>query len=187
MVITGNDFREALGLFATGVAVVTAQGPAGGLQGMTVSSFNSVSLTPPLVLFSVARNVVSFPGWQAAKGWGISVLRECQAGLSARFARSGPDKWLGVEPVIGSTGLPLIPDALAHFECERYALYDGGDHVIFVGRVLALALNRPGGSPARPLIFFSGRYHQIERPHHEAGAPERQLAADEKSLLTSAT
>src|SRR5690242_20483475 len=131
MTFTSSEFRKALGAFPTGVAVVTTRAPDG-LLGMTVSSFNSVSLEPPLVLFSVARAVLSFAAWQVASAWGISVLGEVQDGLSTRFARAGGDKWVGFEPIIGVTGVPLIPGAVAHFECERYALYEGGDHAIFV-------------------------------------------------------
>src|SRR5262245_49321858 len=137
MAFTSAEFRKILGLFPTGIAVVTVLGPDGALQGMTVSSFNSVSLDPPLVLFSLARSATSSAAWAVANAWGISVLSETQDGLSTRFAQSGPDKWVGYEPMIGSTGVPLIAGALVHFECERYALYDGGDHLIFVGRVVA--------------------------------------------------
>jgi flavin reductase (DIM6/NTAB) family NADH-FMN oxidoreductase RutF len=166
MTFTPGEFRKALGVFPTGVAVVAARAPDGLLQGTTVSSFNSVSLDPPLVLFSLARTVLSFSAWQAANAWGISVLHETQDSLSTRFAQSGSGKWLGFEPIAGATGVPLIPGALAYFECERYAVHDGGDHLIFVGRVLALG--RPSGSSSRPLVFFAGRYHQIDRPRQGA-------------------
>src|SRR5437870_2013092 len=166
MSLTPDEFRQALGVFPTGVAVVTARAPDGLLQGMTVSSFNSVSLEPPLVLFSVARTVLSFAAWQAASLWGISVLGETQDGVSTRFAQSGAGKWLGFEPIAGATGVPLIPGALAHFECERHAVHDGGDHLILVG--LVLALGRPAGSISGPLVFFSGRYHQITPPRRGA-------------------
>src|SRR5262249_30105857 len=152
---TPAEFRMALGAFPTGVAVVTARGPDGLLQGMTVSSFNSVSLEPPLVLFSIARSVRSFAAWQSADTWGISVLGEIHDAVSPRFAQPGGGKWSGFEPIMGKTGVPLLPGALAHFECARYAVYDGGDHLILVGRVLAL--RRLAGPGSRPLVFFSGR------------------------------
>ena len=101
------------------------------------------------------------------------MLGETQDGLSTRFAQAGGGKWLGVEPMIGATGVPLLPGALAHFECERYASYDGGDHQIFVGRVLALG--RQPGSAARPLVFFSGRYHQVNRPREGASESDERL------------
>jgi flavin reductase (DIM6/NTAB) family NADH-FMN oxidoreductase RutF len=173
MTFTSGDFRKALGVFPTGVAVVTARGPDGHLHGMTVSSFNSVSLDPPLILFSVARTVQSFAIWQATQICGVSVLAESQDGLSTRFAQSGAGKWSGVEPMAGSTGVPLLPGALAHFECERYAVHDGGDHLIFVGRVLALG--KPAGSISGPLVFFSGRYHQLDRPRPGASENDERL------------
>ena len=104
------------------------------------------------MLFSVARSVLSFAAWQAANVWGISILGETQDGLSTRFAQTEGGKWSGFEPMIANTGVPLIPGALAHFECERYAVHDGGDHLIFVGRVVAL--RRAAGSASRPLVFF---------------------------------
>jgi flavin reductase (DIM6/NTAB) family NADH-FMN oxidoreductase RutF len=99
---TSSEFRGALSAFPTGVAVVTTRAPDGLLQGMTVSSFNSVSLDPPLVLFSIAHSVLSFATWQAAAAWGISVLGEMQDGLSTRFAQPGGGKWLGFEPIAGA-------------------------------------------------------------------------------------
>src|SRR5262249_10793524 len=172
MAFTSAEFRKALGMFPTGIAVVSAHGPDG-LQGMTVSSFNSVSLDPPLVLFSLARTATSSAAWAVAQAWGISVLSEIQDRLSTQFAQSGPDKWSGYEPMVGSTGVPLISGALVHFECERYAVYDGGDHLIFVGRVVALG--RPAASASRPLLFFSGRYHQIHRPRVGASEEDERL------------
>jgi flavin reductase (DIM6/NTAB) family NADH-FMN oxidoreductase RutF len=172
MSFTSAEFRKALGVFPTGVAVITARASNGTLHGMTVSSFNSVSLDPPLVLFSVARTVSSFPMWQNATAWGISVLAESQDGVSTRFAQSGGGKWSGFEPIAGTTGVPLLAGALAHFECERYAVYDGGDHLIFVGRVRELG--RPAGVSG-PLVFFSGRYHQIDRPRQGASENDEWL------------
>lgn len=159
MTFTSVEFRTALGAFPTGVAVVATRSSSGVFHGLTVNSFNAVSLEPPLVMFSVARNAASFAVWQSAATWGVSVLGETQDDVSSRFARSGDAKWIGFEPVLGSTGVPLIPGALAHFECERHAVYEGGDHLIFLGRVCAL--DRPAASPSGPLVFFSGRYYQI--------------------------
>jgi flavin reductase (DIM6/NTAB) family NADH-FMN oxidoreductase RutF len=117
--------------------------------------------------------VQSFAVWEQATAWGINVLAESQDGLSTRFAKSGPGKWSGVEPISASTGVPLLPGALAHFECERYAVYDGGDHLILVGKVLSLG--RPAGSVGAPLIFFSGRYHQLDRPRPGASEDDERL------------
>jgi 4-hydroxyphenylacetate 3-hydroxylase, reductase component len=173
MTVTPSTFRQALGVFPTGIAVATAHASDGRLYGTTISSFNSVSLDPPLVLFSLARSLQSFQAWQTPVRWGVSILGEMQDGVSTRFAQSGPDKWSGFAPILGSTGVPLIPGALAHFECERYALYDGGDHLIFVGRVLALA--HLTDATIRPLVFFAGRYHQIDRPRPGASEIDERL------------
>jgi flavin reductase (DIM6/NTAB) family NADH-FMN oxidoreductase RutF len=173
MTFTSSEFRKAPGVFPSGVAVVTTRAPGGLLQGLTVSSFNSVSSEPPLVLFSVARSAGSFSIWQTATRWGISVLGETQDGISSRFAQSGGAKWIGFEPISGTTGVPLVPGALAHFECERHAIYDGGDHLIFVGRVLAL--DRPEASISAPLVFFSGRYYQITSAREGASEYDESL------------
>jgi flavin reductase (DIM6/NTAB) family NADH-FMN oxidoreductase RutF len=150
-------FRRALGQFASGVAVVTASGPDGQPIGLTMSSFNSVSLEPPLVLFSIDRKSYSLKAMLEAKGYAINVLSENQKRLSNKFARAQSDKWSDVEHTRGHHGAPLLPDALAHFECVPYAHYDGGDHVIFVGRVIRFAANTTDS----PLIFFRGAYHSL--------------------------
>lgn len=150
-------FRQALGQFATGVAIVTASTEAGDVVGMTMSSFNSVSLDPPLVLFSVARSALSLPAMQAAKGFGINILGQHQQDLSNRFARALEDKWHAVEHSRGVHDAPLIAGALAHFECVPYARHDGGDHEIFLARVVRFRVPEGGD----PLIFFRGRYHAL--------------------------
>ncbi|MEZ2410724.1 flavin reductase family protein [Bosea sp. RCC_152_1] len=154
----GRAFRQSLGEFATGVAVITAQGSGEELIGMTMSSFNSVSVDPPLVLFSIDRRANSLPAMLEARGFAVNVLAREQEHISNRFARALSDKWAEVKRTVGHAQAPLITGALAHFECEPYANYDGGDHIIFVVRVLRHAV-RPGG-PA-PLIFFRGRYRDL--------------------------
>jgi len=150
-----RTFRRSLGEFATGVAVITAQGSGEELIGMTMSSFNSVSIEPPLVLFSVDRRANSLPAMLEAKGFAVNVLAREQEDISNRFARALSDKWSAVKRAVGYAQAPLITGALAHFECAPYANYDGGDHVIFVVRVVRHAVR--AGNPA-PLIFFRGRY-----------------------------
>ncbi|WP_336809969.1 flavin reductase family protein [Bosea sp. MMO-172] len=154
----GRAFRQSLGEFATGVAVITAQGSGEDLIGMTMSSFNSVSIDPPLVLFSVDRRANSLPAMLEAKGFAVNVLAREQEQISNRFARALSDKWAEVKRTVGHAQAPLITGALAHFECEPYANYDGGDHVIFVVRVLRHAVR--AGNPA-PLVFFRGRYRDL--------------------------
>ena len=151
-------FRRALGEFATGVAVVTAQAPSGVLIGMTISSFNTVSLEPPLVLFSIDRQAQSLAGLQQAKGWAVNLLAREQKALSSRFARAQSDKWADVPHQAGHENAPLLAGALAQFECVPYAQYDGGDHVIFVGRVVRYNVQP---QPQAPLIFFRSHYHEI--------------------------
>jgi flavin reductase (DIM6/NTAB) family NADH-FMN oxidoreductase RutF len=140
-------FRRALGEFATGVAVVTAR-KGEELVGMTMSSFNSVSVDPPLVLFSVDRGARSLSAMLEAKGFAVNVLAREQESISNQFARALSNK----------SEAPLISGALAHFECEPYANYDGGDHIIFVVRVVHYASHAT--APA-PLIFFRGRYRDL--------------------------
>ena len=158
--------RDPLGAIPTGVAIVTATTESGERLGMTVSSFNSVSVAPPLVLFSVIRRANSFAAWTAVKRYAINILSAQQEDLSNRFARPLGDKWTGLTVLDGETGVPVLPNALAVFECEPYARYDGGDHDIFVGRVVALST-----TPHRqdlPLIFFGGRYRRLDASFHDA-------------------
>lgn len=154
-----RQFRNALGQFPTGVVVATARTPAGELIGMTMSSFNSVSLEPALILFSVHRKAMSFETWQAVPAYAINVLNEDQEQLSNQFARPGANKWEGLTPLTGKTGVPMLPNAAVVFECANHARYDGGDHEIFIGKVEAMhehSLKR-----GRPLVFFEGRYRQL--------------------------
>ena len=154
---SSRDLRDALGHFATGVAVVTARNQDGDPIGMTMSSFNAVSLHPPLVLFSVARSAHSIDAMQAARGFAVNILGHAQADLSQQFAQPG-DKWGAVAHSPGFGDAPVIDDVLAHFECGPYAQYDGGDHVIFVCRVHGFATADRGEGP---LIFYRGRYHTL--------------------------
>lgn len=156
-------FRRALGQFATGVAVITAEAADGRAIGMTMSSFNSVSMDPPLVLFSIDRKAHSLPAMTAAAGYAVNILSRQQERLSNQFARSLTEKWADVAHTLGHAAAPLIEGAIAHFECEPYARYDGGDHLIFVGRVVSFAAHDAGD----PLLFFRGAYRSLaatERP-----------------------
>lgn len=152
--------RDVLGSFPTGVAVVTAAGPKGEQYGVTVNSFNSVSLDPPLVLFSLCRSLLSLDGLLKAGAFAINFLRDDQAHVSVRFANAGSDKWQGVEFRPGLTGSPVLVPALAVVECRPYAQYDGGDHVIVVGQVVHVDMD----TAHHPLVFFRGRYHTLLHP-----------------------
>ena len=131
-------FRDALGQFPTGVTIITTVTPGGDRLGMTISSFNSLSLDPPLVLFSIWRKANSFAAWQQAGRYAINVLSENQEELSNKFAYPKGEKWIGQTVLTGKAGLPLLPNAVIAFECEAYSRHDGGEPEIFVGRVVAL-------------------------------------------------
>jgi len=154
--------RHALGRFATGVAVVTLDSDSNGPVGMTMNSFGSVSLDPPLVLFSIDKSAFSFAAFTGARGFAVNVLSHAQQALSDRFARPSTDKWEGVAFSRGYEGAPLIADALAHFECAPWATYEGGDHLLFVCRVIRFTTR---DDETAPLLFYRGRYATI--PSHQ--------------------
>jgi flavin reductase (DIM6/NTAB) family NADH-FMN oxidoreductase RutF len=151
---TPDEFRAALGQFATGVTIVTARNAEGKLVGLTANSFNSVSLSPPLVLWSLARQSSSMPGLLSAKHYAINVLAADQRPLAERFARKGIDRFEGTPWRAGLTGAPVIDGAVAVFECAHHGEHDAGDHVIFVGQVMHCR-RRIG---VRPLVFHGGRF-----------------------------
>jgi len=146
-----RSFRHALGAFTTGVTVVTAIGPDGAM-GMTVNSFASVSLDPPLVLWSPAKSSTRHDSFVAAEHFAIHVLSAEQDDLSARFTRGGQG-FAAIDWRRNDEGVPVIPGTLARFECIRSALHDAGDHTIMVGRVLRAA-HREGD----PLCFSRGSF-----------------------------
>ena len=157
MAIDTNEFRDALGCFATGITIVTAVGPAGELLGITANSFGSVSLEPPLVLFSLHRRAYSLAGFEASEHFAVNVLGEAHQELSTTFATALIDKWTGVEYQIWDTGCPIFPDSLATFECTTRFRYEGGDHVIFVGEVTRMEIAAGGD----PLLYFRGGYRRL--------------------------
>ena len=152
----GRLFRRVLGLFPTGVTIVTTWDADGQPVGATVSSFNSVSLDQPLVLFSLARNMACCEAFAAGGPLAIHVLGEAQEDLSNRFARGGADKWADLAYGAGEHGAPLLDGTLATFECRPYAQYPGGDHTIFVAEVKQLRF-RDGS----PLVFSAGAYRRL--------------------------
>lgn len=148
-------FRTALGRFATGVTIVTARSSDGTLVGLTANSFNSVSLEPPLVLWSLSQRSSSMPVFQAGTHYAINVLSAQQKDLAARFASKGLDRWAGVAYTEGVAGAPLIDGAIATFECFNRSRYEEGDHVIFVGQVERCQHR----SELRPLLYHGGRFY----------------------------
>lgn len=150
-----SEFRAALGMFATGVTIVTARTAAGKLVGLTANSFNSVSLEPPLVLWSLARAAASLPAFSTGSHYAINILAADQQELAKRFAAKDVDRFAEVEFVDGVAGAPLLAGAAATFECFNRSRYEEGDHVIFVGEV-ERCTHRAGASP---LLFHGGKFY----------------------------
>jgi flavin reductase (DIM6/NTAB) family NADH-FMN oxidoreductase RutF len=148
--------REVLGLYPTGITVVTTKTPDGGLYGVTANSFSSVSLDPPLVLFSLSRKLRTLGALLEAKSFAIHFLREDQRHVSARFAHPHSNKWEDTSYRFGISGSPIL-DAAAVLECELYEQHDGGDHIIVVGRVAHMER----GPNCRTLVYYRGRYHTL--------------------------
>lgn len=150
------ELKQAFSLYATGVALATTcvdDQPVG----ITVNSFSSVSIDPPLVLFSVNKALRSHDLFRSAPGFAINILGKNHKELSNRFARSGADKWSGLDVAKGRAGGILLPDAISSFDCRRYQAHDSGDHTIFVGEVLAIS--RSGQQ--EPLLYFRSSYQEL--------------------------
>jgi len=150
-----KEFRSALGMFATGVTIVTAMTSDGKPIGLTASSFNSVSLDPPLVLWSLARAAASLPAFSTGSHYAINILAADQKLLAEKFAVKGADRWTGVAFTHGCGNAPLLTGAAAVFECFNRSRYEEGDHVIFVGEVERVSWR----SGAAPLLFHGGRFY----------------------------
>jgi flavin reductase (DIM6/NTAB) family NADH-FMN oxidoreductase RutF len=154
--LSPRALRTALGRFATGVTVITCVDASGERIGLTANSFNALSLDPPLVLWSLRRASPSLAAFEQASHFTVNVLAESQADLSRRFASAVPDKFAEGTWTPGLGGAPVLAGAAAVFECERQAAHDGGDHRLFVGRVLRLA-----DLAVAPLVFHSGHYRML--------------------------
>jgi 3-hydroxy-9,10-secoandrosta-1,3,5(10)-triene-9,17-dione monooxygenase reductase component len=172
-----RQFRAALGSFATGVTIVTTRSAAGEDIGLTANSFNSVSLDPPMVLWSLARKSLSLPAFLESGYFAVHVLAATQEDLSVTFATRGADKFAGLSVTRGAGGIPLLPGCSALFQCKTAFNYEGGDHVIFVGEVQEFEhFNRA------PLVFHSGRYAvAVEKPASTA-APNREDTEPDSSF-----
>lgn len=157
MTFDSFTFRRALGNFATGVTVVTARDASGTNRGITVNSFSSVSLDPPLILFCLDKDALSVDCLSVAERFAVNVLREEQHGLSVRFSMAAADKWDGVAYELWPGGVPVLRGCLANLLCRRENLYEGGDHLIIVGRVERLHTVEEGA----PLVYFQSGYRTI--------------------------
>ena len=150
-----TQLRAVLGRFATGVTVVTACRPGGELVGLTANSFNSVSLSPPLVLWSLARAASSLEAFSTGSHYAVHILAAGQKHLAEQFASKGADRWQGVGYQLSASGVPLLSGCAASFECFNRSRYEEGDHVIFVGEVERCA-TQPGTTP---LLFHGGKFY----------------------------
>ena len=150
-----RDFRGALGCFPTGVCLVTTLGPEGKPEGLTINSFSSVSLDPPMILWSLARSASSAPVFRDAEYFAVNILAQEDAALSTHFARPSPDKFAAFSNRFfkGVQDIPLLQGAVATFECHSRHRYYGGDHIILIGNV-----ERYVWSEAPPLLFHRGGY-----------------------------
>ena len=156
--VTSEEFRRACGRFATGVAIASVLDANRAPHGLTVSSFASVSLDPPLILICLGHAVSVIDHFRAAQYFGVNVLTENQRPLSDRFARKGYDRFDGLDWQPGHTGVPLVPGALAAMECRTHQRFTSGDHDILVGAMVAARV-----ADGEPLIHFTGRYRGLSR------------------------
>ncbi len=178
-----RSLRNALGAFATGVTIVTTRRPDGTDVGLTANSFSSVSLDPPMVLWSLSKTSSNIEAFRAATHFAVHILAADQDALSSRFAGKGTDKFVGLEFGRGREGTPLLPAYAARFECRTAFQYEGGDHVIFVGEVHNFThSDRP------PLIFHGGRYGLVmpkDLPPAPSLSAESSLSQDDLIYLVS--
>jgi 3-hydroxy-9,10-secoandrosta-1,3,5(10)-triene-9,17-dione monooxygenase reductase component len=145
-----------LGQFATGVAIITTVDDAGGLVGVTCNSFTSVSLEPPLILWSIAKSSLSGPSFSEGKAFAVNVLEASQEVLAMRFAKTGTYKFADVAWHEGLEGVPLLEGCVAYMECRVDARYPGGDHEIILG-----AVERYVNMALDPLLFHSGEFRRF--------------------------
>ena len=151
------DFRAACGKFATGVTIVTGMDENKKPVGVTVNSFSSVSLDPPLVLFCLDKKALSFDAFSIASRFAINFLAEDQQDLSNKFAQQSEDKFAGVAFELNQDGVPILDHCLGNLECRMHAVHDGGDHQIIVGEVSRIR----EGRDEKPLLYFKGSYGQL--------------------------
>lgn len=179
-------FRSALGAFATGVTIVTTRDAEGNDIGLTANSFNSVSLSPPMVLWSLDKNSLSLKAFSEASYFAVHILAEHQQPLSDRFARRGEDKFADMTLERGHGEIPLLEGCAARFECKTAFKYEGGDHEIFVGEVVSFRnFDKP------PLAFLGGKYAvavpkaPVVAPPVEGGDTDGSFSRNSLSYLVS--
>jgi flavin reductase ActVB len=156
MSISKDEFKAALGRFASGVTVVTTKDAKGELHGLTVSAFCSVSLEPPLVLICIEKKTGSYHAFVESEKFVVNILSESQEHISNQFAFKHEDKFDGISFQDGIDDLPVLEGCLVNLECRQKYSYDGGDHTIFVGEIHQIHV-----SDGQPLTYFHGNYHQL--------------------------
>lgn len=161
---TERQFRDALGEFATGVTVICVRGADARYVGFTANSFNSVSLDPPLVVWSLDRRAENLAAFEAADRYAINVLAHDQVDLARRFSRPHADRFAGVPFRLGVAQAPLIDGCVAWFECRHHAQHRAGDHVLFIGQVETCARRKDTG-----LVFHHGRFGTTRASEHGEG------------------
>jgi flavin reductase (DIM6/NTAB) family NADH-FMN oxidoreductase RutF len=156
LLLDSKSFRRGCAKFATGIAIASALDQGGSPHGLTVNSFTSVSCAPPLVLVCIDYSSNVLPVFRKASHYSLSVLNENQQQLSTKFAIRGQDRFDGVEWIPGYTGVPLIPGALAHFECKVTNVVEAGDHAVFIAEVVRLDCH-----DGKPLLYFDSGYRVL--------------------------
>jgi flavin reductase (DIM6/NTAB) family NADH-FMN oxidoreductase RutF len=172
MSFDSRAFRHALGCFPTGIAVMTATASEASHIGITVNSFTSVSLEPPLVLWCIDRRSGRYPAFAQAPGFTVSILASGHKAVSSRLATAGEHTLEASELVPTQLGPPALKDALAVFECARESVQDAGDHAILIGRVLRFARNDDVGAP---LVYFRGKYGALAQGAPPEGIDGRRV------------
>lgn len=158
MVFDPRAFRDTLGRFVTGVTIVTTRSLAGDRVGVTANSFNSVSLEPPLILWSLNRDSRTLSSFEGSGYFAVHILRQDQIDLSIRFATPTSDKFAGLETKEGKGGVPLLNGCAARLECRTYNRHPAGDHVIFIGEVIVFEAS----NEVDPLLYHGGRYARLQ-------------------------
>ena len=157
MTFDAKEFRNALGCFATGITVVTSLSAEQEPLGVTVNSFSSVSLDPPLVLFSLAHVGGHCQEFKTTGKFTVNILTPEQRHLSDRFSMTRDNRFEGIDFASGENGCPVFTDSLAVFECEAFNVYEAGDHTIFICKVTHVSMGEDG----QALLFHKGQYHAL--------------------------
>jgi len=159
MALDPKEIRNVMGHFATGVTVITTKDKTGKPFGLTVNSFTSLSLNPPLLVVCIDKTVDCYSCFEESKLFGVNMLSEQQEELSRRFATKGIEKFEGIEWHMGENGVPLLDGTIGTIECNVAQSCEGGDHTIFLGEIVSAT-----ASGDRPLIFFKGKYSRMPLP-----------------------